>query len=127
MPIKTPHVGTPPRSQKVTDFIFARGSGADCDAAMTVAMAETASHQTDAGIVIVSDVELSKVSHATCVKNRFGALLKGIFDAGGTPLCAGTRPDLHSPGVISRFLQSAFFRTREAYRASPAEAAGIAS
>jgi 5-methyltetrahydropteroyltriglutamate--homocysteine methyltransferase len=74
--IKTTHVGSLPRKQKVVDFIFARENRQDYDsaafdAAMTEAAAETVRRQVDAGIDIVSDGETSKISYATYVKDRY--------------------------------------------------------
>ncbi len=74
--IKTTHVGSLPRTQKVVDFIFARENRQDYDsaafdAAMTEAAAETVRRQVDAGIDIVSDGETSKISYATYVKDRY--------------------------------------------------------
>ncbi len=74
--IKTTHVGSLPRTQKVVDFIFARENRqeydpAAFDAAMTEASANTVRRQVDAGIDIVSDGETSKISYATYVKDRY--------------------------------------------------------
>ena len=76
MTVRTTHVGSLPRTQKVVDFIFAREHGkpyeeADFDAAMTEAVSETVKKQVDAGIDIVSDGETSKISYATYVKDRY--------------------------------------------------------
>ncbi len=76
MKIKTTHVGSLPRTQKVVDFIFAREraedySQDDFDAAMTDAVLETVRLQKEAGIDIVSDGETSKISYATYVKDRY--------------------------------------------------------
>ena len=74
--IKTTHVGSLPRTQKVVDFIFARENRqeydpAAFDAAMTEASADTVRRQVEAGIDIVSDGETSKISYATYVKDRY--------------------------------------------------------
>ena len=76
MPVKTTHVGSLPRSQEVVDFIFAREhgtpyDGAEFDACMTRSVSETVKKQQDAGIDIVSDGEMSKISYATYVKDRY--------------------------------------------------------
>ncbi|MGR3435186.1 MAG: epoxyalkane--coenzyme M transferase, partial [Shimia sp.] len=65
--IKTTHVGSLPRTQKVVDFIFARENGeaydqAAFDAEMTAACDETVRLQVAAGIDVVSDGETSKIS-----------------------------------------------------------------
>ena len=115
--IKTTHVGSLPRTQKVVDFIFAREHGKDYDAAafdaaMTEAASETIRQQVAAGIDVVSDGETSKISYATYVKDRysgfsgdsprkppadllrFPSFLKRLADDGGTPkyarpMCTG--------------------------------------
>lgn len=115
--VRTTHVGSLPRSQKVVDFIFARENGQPCDqaefdACMTAAVSETVKKQVDAGIDIVSDGETSKISYATYVKDRytgfsgdsprnapadlkmFPGFLKRLADGGGTPqyarpMCTG--------------------------------------
>ena len=115
--IKTTHVGSLPRTQKVVDFIFAREHGKDYDAAafdvaMTEAASETVRQQVAAGIDVVSDGETSKISYATYVKDRytgfdgdsprnapadlkrFPGFLKRLADDGGTPqyarpMCVG--------------------------------------
>ena len=108
MSIKTTHVGSLPRTQKVVDFIFAReNKGAfaqeDFDNAMTEAVLETVKKQVAAGINIVSDGETSKISYATYIKDRytgfdgdsprnapadlqqFPSYLKRLANSGGTP------------------------------------------
>lgn len=106
--IKTTHVGSLPRTQKVVDFIFARENRHDYDpvafdATMTEAASETVRRQVEAGIDIVSDGETSKISYATYVKDRytgfdgdsprnapadlklFPSFLERLKDDGGTP------------------------------------------
>ncbi|MEM6759693.1 MAG: cobalamin-independent methionine synthase II family protein [Pseudomonadota bacterium] len=115
--VKTTHVGSLPRSQKVVDFIFAREreeayDPAAFDAAMTEAVDDTVAKQVAAGVDIVSDGETSKISYATYVKDRytgfsgdsprnapadlkqFPSFLKRLADGGGTPqyarpMCTG--------------------------------------
>jgi len=117
MVIKTTHVGSLPRTQKVVDFIFAREkkisfSQEDFDKAMSEAVLKTVKKQVKAGINIVSDGETSKISYATYVKDRytgfdgdsprnapadlqqFPSFLKRLADDGGTPqysrpMCVG--------------------------------------
>ncbi len=109
--IKTTHVGSLPRSQKVVDFIFAREKEqpfeeAAFDAAMAEAAGETVRRQVAAGIDIVSDGETSKISYATYVKDRYTgfdgdsprnapadlklypSFLERLKDDGGTPTYA---------------------------------------
>ncbi|NNF72664.1 MAG: cobalamin-independent methionine synthase II family protein [Rhodobacteraceae bacterium] len=115
--IKTTHVGSLPRTQKVVDFIFARENEqpyemADFDAAMAEACSDTVRRQVEAGIDIVSDGETSKISYATYVKDRYTgfagdsprnapadlklypSFLERLRDDGGTPqyarpMCVG--------------------------------------
>ncbi len=117
MVIKTTHVGSLPRTQKVVDFIFAREkkisfSQEEFDKVMSEAVLETVKKQVKAGINIVSDGETSKISYATYVKDRytgfdgdsprnapadlkqFPSFLKRLADDGGTPqysrpMCVG--------------------------------------
>ncbi|MEM6277734.1 MAG: cobalamin-independent methionine synthase II family protein [Pseudomonadota bacterium] len=109
--IKTTHVGSLPRTQKVVDFIFARENGtsyntAEFADAMAEACAETVRRQVEAGVDVVSDGETSKISYATYVKDRytgfdgdsprnapadlkkFPGFLKRLADDGGTPTYA---------------------------------------
>ena len=108
MSIKTTHVGSLPRTQKVVDYIFARENKAsfsqeEFDKTMTEAVLETVNKQVNAGINIVSDGETSKISYATYVKDRytgfdgdsprnapadlqkFPSFLKRLANDGGTP------------------------------------------
>ena len=74
--ILTTHVGSLPRSQAVTDVLFARERAevrdreAD-DATLTEAVREVVRRQVDIGLDIVSDGETSKISYATYVADRF--------------------------------------------------------
>ncbi len=76
----TTHVGSLPRSQAVVDHIFAVENGkplagdsseAEFDAVMTQAVDEAVRRQVEAGIDIVSDGEMSKISYATYIKDRY--------------------------------------------------------
>ena len=74
--ILTTHVGSLPRSQAVTDVLFARERGEvpDARAARAVigdAVAEVVRRQVDTGVDIVSDGETSKISYATYIADRF--------------------------------------------------------
>jgi 5-methyltetrahydropteroyltriglutamate--homocysteine methyltransferase len=82
--ILTTHVGSLPRSQAVTDVLFARERGDVSDtaaAAQTIADAVEAvvRKQVAAGVDVVSDGEMSKISYATYIADRFSG-----FD-GDTP------------------------------------------
>jgi 5-methyltetrahydropteroyltriglutamate--homocysteine methyltransferase len=74
--ILTTHVGSLPRSQRVTDVLFARerGDAMDPTAAakvITDAVAEVVRRQVMLGIDAVSDGEMSKISYATYIAKRF--------------------------------------------------------
>lgn len=73
--ILTTHVGSMPRPQYVVDQLFAqdRGEAYDpdaFDAAMTRAVREVVEKQIAAGVDIVSDGEMSKISYATYIRHR---------------------------------------------------------
>jgi 5-methyltetrahydropteroyltriglutamate--homocysteine methyltransferase len=74
--ILTTHVGSLPRSQRVTEVLFARerGDATDPTAAskvITDAVAEVVRRQVMLGIDVVSDGEMSKISYATYIAKRF--------------------------------------------------------
>ncbi len=74
--IRTTHVGSLPRSQPVVEQIFAREKGepideAAFDAVMAEAVDDCVARQVAAGVDIVSDGEMSKISYATYIKDRF--------------------------------------------------------
>ena len=74
--ILTTHVGSLPRSQAVTDVLFARESGAirDAPAAAAViadAVRDVVRRQVEAGVDVVSDGEMNKISYATYIADRF--------------------------------------------------------
>ncbi len=77
--IPTTHVGSLPRSQAVTDVVFARAADANDvprdiardDAVITAAVAEVVKLQKSVGIDFVSDGEMSKISYATYISDRF--------------------------------------------------------
>jgi 5-methyltetrahydropteroyltriglutamate--homocysteine methyltransferase len=76
------HVGSLPRSQAVTDVLFARDRGEEPEsgnAVITDAVREVVRRQVEAGVDVVSDGEMSKISYATYIKGR----LTGF--AGDTP------------------------------------------
>ena len=73
--ILTTHVGSLPRSQAVTDVLFAREREetrdvARDDAVIAAAVAEVVRRQVEVGIDIVSDGEMSKISYATYIARR---------------------------------------------------------
>ena len=74
--ILTTHVGSLPRSQPVVDQIFARENGEPVDedtfdAIMSAAINACVARQVAAGVDIVSDGEMSKISYATYIKDRY--------------------------------------------------------
>lgn len=86
--ILTTHVGSLPRSQAVTDVLFAReraeteasaDAPPDGAAVIAAAVAEVVRRQVALGIDVVSDGEMSKISYATYISGR----LSGF--AGDTP------------------------------------------
>ncbi|HEV7715431.1 MAG TPA: hypothetical protein VGO53_07535, partial [Steroidobacteraceae bacterium] len=116
--ILTTHVGSLPRSQAVTDVVFAREAAGEPDfsAAANVTLGtevtEVVRRQVSAGVDVVSDGELSKISYATYIKDRitgfdgdtprepgldlieFPRLMKKLADSGATakykrPRCVG--------------------------------------
>jgi 5-methyltetrahydropteroyltriglutamate--homocysteine methyltransferase len=115
--ILTTHVGSLPRSQAVTDVLFARerneaGNAQAAAAVITDAVAEVVRRQVAVGIDVVSDGEMSKISYATYIAERlagfggdtprepgqdlveFPGLLKKLADRGSTakyrrPRCIG--------------------------------------
>lgn len=73
--ILTTHVGSLPRSSAVTDLLFAKERGEPVDAALfeiTIGQAvdDAVARQIAAGIDLVSDGEMSKISYATYIKDR---------------------------------------------------------
>ena len=81
--ILTTHVGSLPRSQAVTDVLFAReGTGAmpaNPDKVIRDAVIDIVRKQVEVGVDIVSDGEMGKISYATYIKDRLSG-----FD-GDTP------------------------------------------
>ena len=116
--ILTTHVGSLPRSQAVTDVLFAHEreecllDGVAAKAVLAAAVEEAVQRQVSAGIDVVSDGEMSKISYATYIKDRisgfegdtprepgldlieFPRILKKLADSGATakyrrPRCVG--------------------------------------
>jgi 5-methyltetrahydropteroyltriglutamate--homocysteine methyltransferase len=105
--ILTTHVGSLPRSQAVTDVLFARernevGEAQVAAAVIADAVADVVRRQVAVGIDVVSDGEMSKISYATYIAERlsgfggdtprepgqdlveFPGLLKKLADRGST-------------------------------------------
>lgn len=75
MTIATTHVGSLPRGRELTELLFAREreeavDPARFEAVAAVAVDEAVRRQVEAGITIVSDGEMSKISYATYIKDR---------------------------------------------------------
>ena len=73
--ILTTHVGSLPRSQEVTRLIVSREQGKPVDhtefnAVMEAAVDACVARQVAAGVDLVSDGEMSKISYATYIKDR---------------------------------------------------------
>jgi 5-methyltetrahydropteroyltriglutamate--homocysteine methyltransferase len=73
--ILTTHVGSLPRSSAVTDVVFAREQGrtvSEEEAARVIAAAvrDVVARQVAAGLDVISDGEMSKISYATYIKDR---------------------------------------------------------
>ena len=101
--ILTTHVGSLPRSQAVTDVLFARERDEPRDTArddeiITEAVAAVVRRQIEVGIDIVSDGEMSKISYATYVARR----LSGF--AGDTPRDPG-QDLVEFPGLLRKLAE----------------------
>ncbi len=73
--IFTTHVGSLPRPKEVSDLLFAQDRGdsydpAEFDATIRRGVADAVSRQSEAGIDIVSDGEMGKISYATYIRHR---------------------------------------------------------
>ncbi len=81
----TTHVGSLPRPQDVVDLLFAQDRGdpydaAAFDATMRSAVADAVAKQVAAGVDVVSDGEMSKISYATYIRHRLNG-----FEIGEVP------------------------------------------
>lgn len=106
--ILTTHVGSLPRSERVTKLVFAQEAGepldqADFDHTIADAVKHVVARQVAVGIDLVSDGEQSKISYATYIKDRitgfegdsprrtpqdleaFPSFMKRLAQSGGTP------------------------------------------
>ena len=106
--ILTTHVGSLPRSKAVTNVVFALENGHDIDKdeaekVIRMAVRQVVIKQSDAGIDVVSDGEMSKISYATYIQDRitgfdgdsprlpprdledFPVFMRKLADSGGTP------------------------------------------
>jgi 5-methyltetrahydropteroyltriglutamate--homocysteine methyltransferase len=83
--ILTTHVGSLPRPQEVVDLLFAQDRGDPYDpvmfdATMQRAVEDAVAKQIAAGVDIVSDGEMSKISYATYIRHRLSG-----FEIGDAP------------------------------------------
>jgi 5-methyltetrahydropteroyltriglutamate--homocysteine methyltransferase len=101
--ILTTHVGSLPRSQAVTDVLFAREREeardvAKDDAVIAQAVAEVVRRQVEVGIDIVSDGEMSKISYATYIAGRLAGF------GGDTPREPG-QDLVEFPGLLRKLAE----------------------
>jgi 5-methyltetrahydropteroyltriglutamate--homocysteine methyltransferase len=101
--ILTTHVGSLPRSQGVTDVLFAGERGDSVSAAadakvITDAVAEVVRRQVMIGIDVVSDGEMSKISYATYIAKRFSGF------GGDTPREPG-QDLVEFPGLLTKLAE----------------------
>jgi 5-methyltetrahydropteroyltriglutamate--homocysteine methyltransferase len=101
--ILTTHVGSLPRSQAVTDVLFARERDEARDVAaddevLRTAVAEVVRRQVGIGIDVVSDGEMSKISYATYIARRLSG-----FD-GDTPREPG-QDLVEFPGLLRKLAE----------------------
>ena len=108
MTILTTHVGSLPRPKIVSDLLFSRENNEkydqqQFDEIIKQSVEEIVKKQSDIGVSIISDGEMSKISYATYVKDRYNGFagdsernppqdlekfpnyMKKISDSGGTP------------------------------------------
>ncbi len=106
--ILTTHVGSLPRPKNVTELIFAKEreeayDSAEFDETIASAVGDAVEKQAEAGIDVVSDGEMSKISYATYIKERisgfegdaprspprdlqdYPSYLEKLASSGGTP------------------------------------------
>ncbi|HEX3603916.1 MAG TPA: cobalamin-independent methionine synthase II family protein [Steroidobacteraceae bacterium] len=101
--ILTTHVGSLPRSQAVTDVLFARERNEVNDepaaaAVITNAVAEVVRRQVAVGIDVASDGEMSKISYATYIAERFAGF------GGDTPREPG-QDLVEFPGLLKKLAE----------------------
>ena len=101
--ILTTHVGSLPRSQAVTDVLFARDRG-ETDATaggatIADAIREVVRRQVEAGVDVVSDGEMSKITYATYIKDRITGF------AGDTPREPG-QDLVEFPRILKRLAET---------------------
>ena len=80
--ILTTHVGSLPRPQAVVDVLFAQDRGerydqATFDEVIAAGIEQAVRNQVDAGIDIVDDGEMSKISYGTYIRHRLSGFVTG--------------------------------------------------
>jgi 5-methyltetrahydropteroyltriglutamate--homocysteine methyltransferase len=80
--ILTTHVGSLPRPADVTELLFAQDRGdpydeAALDATISAAIADAVRLQAEAGLDVVDDGEMSKISYATYLRHRLSGFVTG--------------------------------------------------
>jgi len=80
--ILTTHVGSLPRPQPVVDLLFAQDRGEPYDEAtfeqvIAMAISDAVRKQVDAGLDIVDDGEMSKISYGTYIRHRLSGFVTG--------------------------------------------------
>jgi 5-methyltetrahydropteroyltriglutamate--homocysteine methyltransferase len=83
--ILTTHVGSLPRPQEVVDFLFAQDRGEPIDPAafnetMARGVSDAVSQQAKAGLDVLDDGEMSKISYGTYIRHRLSG-----FEPGDVP------------------------------------------
>ena len=101
--ILTTHVGSLPRSQAVTDVLFARerddaGPAEMGASVIAAAVADVVRRQVGVGIDVVSDGEMSKISYATYISKRCSGF------AGDTPREPG-QDLVEFPGLLTKLAE----------------------
>jgi len=144
--ILTTHVGSLPRSQQVTDLIFAQENGEpydqqEYDRVIAAAVRDVVARQVAVGVDLVSDGEQSKISYATYIKDRitgfegdsprrtpqdleaFPSFMKRLAAAGGTPTYR--RPRCTGPIAVKNHapLKADIANLHAALKATPATGA----
>ncbi len=110
--ILTTHVGSLPRPQDVVDLLFAQDRGEPYDeqqfeSTMKSAVEDAVLKQQKAGIDVMSDGEMSKISYATYIRHRFDGFATGEVPR-ATPADLDDYPDFrdklvkegHSPKYL---------------------------
>ncbi len=144
--IFTTHVGSLPRTQQVTDLIFAQENGEpydqqEYDQVIAAAVRDVVARQVAVGVDLVSDGEQSKISYATYIKDRitgfegdsprrtpqdleaFPSFMKRLATAGGTPTYR--RPRCTGPITVKNHapLKADIANLHAALKATPANGA----